>query len=150
MARVARGAVSINEPADALGTAAMVRLGVSLEREDAGNRVARLRADDVARELARCGFEARARRYLMYYRHEPGPFMRLASRPGVRAAYRALASLADAVLGRWGNKLQVTGRRLVAAEQRAENRRRSAVRRPQTTDGKQQRADEASAFDEAA
>jgi ubiquinone/menaquinone biosynthesis C-methylase UbiE/uncharacterized protein YbaR (Trm112 family) len=108
LARVAREAVSVNEPADALGTAAMVRLGVSQAWEDAGNRVARLRPEDVSRELASEGFDVIARRYLMYYKHEPGRVMRLASRPVASQAYRLLVSLADAVLGRWGNKLQVT------------------------------------------
>ncbi len=160
LARVACHAVSINEPADALGTAAMVRLGVSLEREDAGNRVARLRPADVARELAPLGFDVAARRYLMYYRHEPGRLMRLASRPIARIAYRALASLADAALGRWGNKLQVTAvRRRGAAEQKAassEQRRGAAAQqtagRQQTASSKQQRADgeEPAADDEAA
>lgn len=108
LARVARRGVSVNEPADALGTAVMVRLGVSQACEDAGNRVARLRPEDVARELARDGFDVRAGRYLMYYKHEPGRVMRLASRPLARQAYRAAVSTADVLLGRWGNKLQVT------------------------------------------
>lgn len=112
LARVARGAVSINEPADALGTEIMVRLGVSQAVEDSGNRVARLRPDDVALILADSGFpEVEARRYLIYYRHEPGAIMRLASRPVAKQAYRAAVSLADAAVGRWGNKLQVTARR---------------------------------------
>jgi SAM-dependent methyltransferase len=112
LARVASGAVSVNEPADALGTAAMVKLGISQAWEDAGNRVARLRPEDVARELRAHGFDVTAQgRYLMYYKHEPGRVMRLASRPITRRAYRAAVSLADAALGRWGNKLQVTARR---------------------------------------
>ena len=52
LARVARRAISINEPAEALGTALAVKLGVALEREDAGNRVARLRPE---RRRARTG-----------------------------------------------------------------------------------------------
>lgn len=108
LARVARRGVSVNEPADALGTAVMVRLGVSQAWEEAGNRVARLRPEDVARELARDGFDVHAGRYLMYYRHEPGRLMRLASRPPARQAYRIAVSAADGLLGRWGNKLQVT------------------------------------------
>ena len=112
LARVASRAVSVNEPADALGTAAMVKLGISQAWEDAGNRVARLRPQDVARELRAHGFDVAAEgRYLMYYRHEPGSIMRLASRPLTRRAYRAAVSLADAALGRWGNKLQVTAKR---------------------------------------
>jgi SAM-dependent methyltransferase len=112
LARVARVAVSVNEPAAAFGTEVMVRLGVSQAWEDAGNRVARLRPDDVARVLAGEGFaDVRAQRYLMFYRHEPGTVMRLASRPVAKQAYRAAAAVADAALGRWGNKLQVTARR---------------------------------------
>jgi ubiquinone/menaquinone biosynthesis C-methylase UbiE/uncharacterized protein YbaR (Trm112 family) len=108
LARVAKQAVSVNEPADAVGTAVMVRLGISQAWEDAGNRVARLRPKDVSRELASEGFDVVAGRYLMYYKHEPGRIMRLASRPGARVASRALVALADATFGRWGNKLQVT------------------------------------------
>ncbi len=115
LARVARRAISINEPAEALGTAVAVRLGVALEREDAGNRVARLRPETVARELARAGFDARAERYLMYYKHEPGAVMQFASRPLVRGLYRGAVTAADRAIGRWGNKLQVTAIRRRAA-----------------------------------
>jgi SAM-dependent methyltransferase len=108
LARVARRGLSINEPADALGTAVMVKLGVSQTWEDSGNRVARLRPEEVAEELARDGFEVFAGRYLMYYKHEPGAVMRLASSPLLRRAYRGAVTAANAALGRWGNKLQVT------------------------------------------
>ncbi|MDE3097659.1 MAG: methyltransferase domain-containing protein [Chloroflexota bacterium] len=108
LARVAACAVSINEPADAAGTQLAVRLGVSTNREDAGNRVARLRPERVREELRTLGFSARTRRYLLYYKHEPGPLMRVASRPVGDVAYRSAVRLTDAVLGRWGNKLQVT------------------------------------------
>jgi SAM-dependent methyltransferase len=114
LARVARTAVSISEPADAFGTAVAVRLGMALAREEAGNRVARMRAGDTVRALARAGFDARARRYLMYYRHEPGRLMRLASGDRVLPLYRAGVATADALAGRWGNKLQVTGVRRAA------------------------------------
>jgi SAM-dependent methyltransferase len=114
MARVAAHAVSINEPAEAAATALAVRLGVALDREDAGNRVGRLRPDDVARELAAAGFDARGSRYLMYYRHEPGALLAAASRPAMLSAYRAAVRAADAALGRWGNKLNVTARRRAA------------------------------------
>ncbi len=115
LARVARCAISITEPAEALGTAIAVKLGIALEREDAGNRVVRLRPDAVSRELAAAGFEARAQRYLMYYKHEPGAAMRLASRPVFRELYRGGVTAVDRVLGRWGNKLQVTAVRKRAA-----------------------------------
>ncbi len=112
LARVARQGVSINEPADAFGTQIAVRLGMAANAEAAGNRVARLRASEVARELASAGFtNVRARRYLMYYRHRPGPLMRAASLPVLEALYRGAARLSDAAIGRWGNKLQVTALR---------------------------------------
>jgi uncharacterized protein YbaR (Trm112 family) len=114
LARVARWGISINEPADAFGTRVAVRLGLSIAYEGAGNRVARLRGADVARELSSAGFDVRAARYLAYYRHEPGAFMRAASRPVAREAYRAAVRAANAAIGRWGNKLNVTALRRAA------------------------------------
>lgn len=111
LARVARHAVSVNEPADALGTQVAVRLGIATNRESAGNRVARLRAEAICRELRSAGFKPTARRYLMYYKHQPGGVMRLLSRPGVHQAYRCMFELSNAAIGRWGNKLQVTALR---------------------------------------
>ena len=94
--------------ADALGTQVAVRLGISSNHEGAGNHVARLNAEGVCRELESAGFRVCARRYLMYYKHEPGRVMRLLSRPGVHHVCRWAARLANVALGRWGNKLQVT------------------------------------------
>ncbi len=108
LARVARHAVSVNEPADALGTAVAVRLGAALAEEEAGNAVARLRIEDASREFTAAGFDVTAARYLMYYKHQPGRVMRLASRPLLHQLYRAAVRLGDAAVGRWGNKLQVT------------------------------------------
>jgi uncharacterized protein YbaR (Trm112 family)/predicted RNA methylase len=115
LARVARRAISINEPAEAFGTSVAVKLGVALEREDAGNRVARLRTDTVSEVLEAAGFDVRAGRYLMYYKHHPGVVMHFASRPVVRGLYRGAVTLADVAVGRWGNKLQVTAVREKAA-----------------------------------
>jgi SAM-dependent methyltransferase len=114
MARVAATGVSVNEPAAAFATALAVRAGLALDREDAGNRVGRLRPGEVARELAAAGFDARAERYLMYYRHDPGALLAAASRLVTRPVYRAAVRAADAALGRWGNKLNVTALRRAA------------------------------------
>jgi SAM-dependent methyltransferase/uncharacterized protein YbaR (Trm112 family) len=111
MARVSRHAVSITEPADAAITRLAVRLGLALAREEAGNRVARLRPRDVIAALAGAGFEAHARRYAMYYRHTPGAAMRVLSSPALLPAARVAVRAADAVIGPAGNKLVVTGRR---------------------------------------
>ena len=108
MARAARRAVSVNEPARAALTRAAVRVGLALEREEAGNRVARLDPDVVARELRAHGFRVlQSPRYAMLYRHEPGRISKALSAPrvlplaqlGFRAVTRPLAPV--------GNKLTV-------------------------------------------
>ncbi len=108
LARVASGAISINEPSQALATQIAIRFGLALQREPAGNQVERLNADHVSRELTEAGFQVDATRYLMYYQHEPGGLMRLMSRPGFQTIYRWAVGLANLAIGRWGNKLQLT------------------------------------------
>ena len=111
LARVAKQAVSVNEPADALATQLAVRLGISTNQEGAGNRVARLRTEDVRRALGAAGFDVSAQRYVMYYQHEPGSAMRLFSQPVIHHLFRLAATLINVAIGRWGNKLQITGLR---------------------------------------
>lgn len=108
MARVARRAVCVSEPADAQLTRAAVRIGVALEREEAGNRVARLTESEVCGVLSRAGFRvAHAERYGMFYRHEPGLPSRVLSTPGVFQLTKAVIRLANLVGGRLGNKLAI-------------------------------------------
>lgn len=108
MARVAAWAVSVTEPARAAATALAVRAGVALEREEAGNRVARLRLAEVTGALRASGFRIeRAGRYAMFYRHEAGPVARLLSRPVLLPLARRGFLALDAVAGRGGNKLTV-------------------------------------------
>jgi uncharacterized protein YbaR (Trm112 family) len=114
LARVARTAVSINEPAAAFATRIAVRLGLSIDVEGAGNRVARLEPGAIADVLAGHGYAATAQRYAMVYRHEPGAVMRAASRPGAASLYRGMVRASNAAIGRWGNKLNVTGLRRAA------------------------------------
>lgn len=112
LARVARRAVSINEPADAAITRAAVRLGISQQFEDAGNRIARMRAAEVVYELRRYGFaQAQSSRYAMYYKHQPGRLLHIASRAPAQPLFRAGLRMATAASARWGNKLQVTARK---------------------------------------
>jgi len=108
MARIARRAVLVTEPAVASVTALAVRAGLALEVEDAGNRVERLRPADVADRLRSHGFTVEhAARYGMYYQHEPGPVVRFASRKRVfPLASRGLRA-ANAVGGGLGNKMSV-------------------------------------------
>jgi SAM-dependent methyltransferase len=108
MARVARRAVSITEPARAGATRLAVRLGLALDREDAGNVVARLDPDEVSAFLRGQGFDVvRAERYGMLYRHHPGAPSRLLSRPVLFPATVASLRAANAVAGGVGNKLTV-------------------------------------------
>ena len=108
MARVARRAVSISEPARAVATAVAVRFGLALEREEAGNRVERLDPATVTKTLLDSGFRVvGSDRFAMYYRHEPGRPMRLLSRwDGGRVASGALRAF-NRPGARFGNKLAV-------------------------------------------
>jgi len=108
IARVARRAVSINEPSKAIITRAATHFGLALEQEEAGNRVARLDLDEVVQMFAESGFSVvRAERFPMLYRHKAGVLSRAFSRPllfePAKAAYRMSAVIA----GRAGNKLTV-------------------------------------------
>jgi ubiquinone/menaquinone biosynthesis C-methylase UbiE len=108
MARVARRAVSVNEPARASATRMAVRLELSVEHEEAGNRVARMSIPGIEAVLRQAGFEiVRAERYAMLYRHEPGVPTRFMSRPGVSALARGGWRVGNAAIGRFGNKLTV-------------------------------------------
>src|SRR5829696_4314137 len=82
MARVARSAVSITEPAHAFATSTAVRLGLADRDEEAGNPVRRLTLDEITSELTARGFRPISpQRYAMYYRHWPGRAVRLLSNP---------------------------------------------------------------------
>ncbi len=112
MARVARFWVSISEPARAAATAMAVRAGISLEREEAGNRVARLDPASVAERLHDAGFASVvADRYAMFYRHEPGRIFSLLSRRGIFPLVRAGWRVANKVVGRYGNKVAIVAER---------------------------------------
>ena len=108
MARVARVAVSVNEPARAAATRLAVRLRLSEEREEAGNEVARVDPDAIASTLEAAGFEiVRKRRYAMVYRHEPGRASALLSVPPLLQIEHGARGAFNAVFGGLGNKLTV-------------------------------------------
>jgi glycosyltransferase involved in cell wall biosynthesis/SAM-dependent methyltransferase/uncharacterized protein YbaR (Trm112 family) len=108
MARVATQWVSITEPARAVATSIAVRAGVALDREESGNRVARLTPAEVAGVLRTAGFRPIVmERYAMYYRHEPGWVFRALSRSGIFPLVRAGWKAANALIGRFGNKMVV-------------------------------------------
>jgi ubiquinone/menaquinone biosynthesis C-methylase UbiE len=109
MARVAKRAVSINEPAQAAATRVAIRLGVSDVKEEAGNYIRRLPRDEITGMLKRFGFDVLlARRYAMFYRHEPGPASSwLSHEPFFFAARTGLLVFNRIAGGRIGNKLTV-------------------------------------------
>jgi SAM-dependent methyltransferase len=108
MARVARRAVSVTEPARALATASAVQLGLAEDEEEAGNPVRRLTLHEVVAELDGLGFRAlRPHRYAMYYRHWPGRGVRVLSKPMLLPLATAAFRAVNRVVGRFGNKLTV-------------------------------------------
>lgn len=112
MARVARRWVSLSEPARATATRLAVKLGMALDREEAGNAVVRFDPGIVRRQLRSAGFDVvRSERYAMYYRHVPGRIFEALSRPGLYRLSVAAWRLANLALGRIGNKLAVVAER---------------------------------------
>lgn len=112
MARVARHWVSVTEPARAVATSIAVRAGVALEREESGNRVARLTAAEIIEVLQAASFRPIvAERYAMYYRHEPGSVFRVLSWRGIFPLVRGGWRIGNGLIGRAGNKLVVVAER---------------------------------------
>jgi SAM-dependent methyltransferase len=112
MARVARDGVLILEPARAALTRVAVGLGLAEEIEEAGNRVQRLHAPEVADSLRAAGFPRVAwQRTLMYYPHEPYRWFRWFDAAPSFALARAGFVGVNLVLGRWGNKLALAATR---------------------------------------
>jgi glycosyltransferase involved in cell wall biosynthesis/SAM-dependent methyltransferase/uncharacterized protein YbaR (Trm112 family) len=108
MGRVAGRWVSITEPARAAGTSVAIRAGLALEREEAGNVVARLTRNEVVDVLRAARFQPLvAQRYAMYYRHDPGWVFRALSRRWIFPIVRAGWRIGNALIGRAGNKLVV-------------------------------------------
>jgi SAM-dependent methyltransferase len=108
MARVARHAISITEPAHAFATSTAVRLGLADRHEEAGNPVRRLTLDELTSELTARGFQPISpQRYAMYYHHWPGRAVRLLSHPVLLPLAKAAFGTVNRVAGRFGNKLAV-------------------------------------------
>jgi glycosyltransferase involved in cell wall biosynthesis/SAM-dependent methyltransferase len=117
MMRVARRWVVVTEPAQASITRVAVRLGLALETEEAGNRVARMQPSEVRDYLQARGYSViRAERYAMYYPHRPGVVFALLSRPVIFPVVRVGWQAANALFGRFGNKMVVVAQRDHAVE----------------------------------
>lgn len=108
MLRVAGQAISISEPTQAVATAVSVRFGLSEEVEESGNTVHRMPIGSVVKFLSEQGFRpVKAQRYAMYYRHEPGPVVRLLSRERLAPASLVAFRIANRIIGPVGNKMSV-------------------------------------------
>jgi SAM-dependent methyltransferase len=109
MARVAKLAVSITEPARATFTRIAVFVGIAQEIEEAGNIVRRLDKSSTVMSLVENGFSIlHAQRYAMYYKHEPGLISKVLSLPGIFQLYKVGYRIVNYLIGRFGNKLVVT------------------------------------------
>jgi len=94
-----------------------VRVGLALEREEAGNRVARMEPSEVAAYLEGRGFVVlRTERYAMYYPHHPGRVFSFLSQAHIYPVVRAAWRVANALIGRFGNKMVVVAERVQSAE----------------------------------
>ncbi len=113
MARVAREAVVIMDPARAALTRLAVRLKIAEDVEEAGNEVKRLAPREVATVLEECGFGAVGwRRTLMYYPHRPWRWLRIFDNTPMYFGFRVAFGVANLGLGRWGNKLSLAAHRI--------------------------------------
>ncbi len=129
MTRVAGRAVSVTEPARAAVTALAVRLGLALEVEEAGNRVARLTLDELTTGLRKSGFQVlEAERFAMYFRHRPGRVIAALSSPVLFPLMTLGFRAANGVAGPLGNKLTVQA---VRVRDRAPVRARAPSRVPE-------------------
>ena len=111
MARVARGGVLILDPARAALTRLAVRLGISVDVEEAGNEVKRLMPREVAEILREEGYRhVLWQRSLMYYPHRPPRYFRWFDGASAFAAFRTTFWCTNLVCARWGNKLALAAR----------------------------------------
>jgi SAM-dependent methyltransferase len=112
MARVARVAVSITEPAVSTATSVAVQLGIADDVEEVGNRVARLTPTAARSPLVRAGFSIdHELRYALYYRDGTGLLTRIGSLPLLLPVARLGIGAAGRLFGRWGNKLTIIATR---------------------------------------
>jgi ubiquinone/menaquinone biosynthesis C-methylase UbiE len=108
MTRVAKKAVSVTEPTKAVATAISVRAGISEEVEESGNTVHRVPISMLVDYLNEHGFTPiGVDRYAMYYRHEPGKFVRFVSRGRLAGACLGAFRVGNHLIGPVGNKMSV-------------------------------------------
>jgi SAM-dependent methyltransferase len=117
MARVARLAISVNEPARSPVTRLAIGVGFASHHEEAGNFIARVDPRQVVDELEGLGFRVvHSQRYGMYYRHEPDPIFDRLSRPPLLPIAKTAVRAFDHLAGRLGNKSTVQAVRVTSDE----------------------------------
>lgn len=108
MVRVAGRGVAVTEPSQAVATSIAVKVHLSIEYEDAGNRVERMQMEQIIRTMEDGGFRVVvAERYAMRYRHDPGPLITFYSLPGAYQLSTFAWRRLNGLIGRFGNKLTV-------------------------------------------
>ena len=106
MARIARQAIIVIEPARSWLTRQAVRANLALDYEDAGNFVYRFREEEVFNIARAGGFSVgRYCQYLLYYRHEPFKWARYIERTPLLHAFPLAFGLLSRLAPRWGNKI---------------------------------------------
>jgi SAM-dependent methyltransferase len=109
MARVSRRGILLFEPRAGLVRRLAVRLGISSEWEESGNRIHELRERDLEPLLGRLGFRTVLfRRHLFTAAYEAPRWSRWFDGPLAFAGFRTLFDLVQRLGGHaWGNKLTV-------------------------------------------
>ena len=109
MVRVAKRAVIIIEPAKALITDFSILLRFS-RRYEGSDFVYRFRKNEIMLWLKESGIkEIIIKRYLMYYPHKPGRVFKIFDFPPLFCLLKIIFYLANFILGKFGNKIQVVG-----------------------------------------
>lgn len=107
MARVAKKAVLIIEPARSLLTRISVMLGISTDYEGE-DYVYRFREKELKDILIASGYKhIKTRRYLMYYPHVPGKVFKIMEMPVIFTIIISLFYIINMLFGMYGNKIQV-------------------------------------------
>ena len=110
MARVARRAVLVAEPADGVLTNLAIKLTVASHYEDAGNFVYRLRPERVIQVFKEFGFKGcKYTCNLIYYQPWTFKIYKLFERQPFYAIFRLVFGLTNLLVGRWGNSLRIVG-----------------------------------------
>jgi len=108
MCRVSSKGVLVIEPANAVVTRLAVKLGLSIDVEEAGNYVYRLSRAELHSLFESLGFTmASFKRYFMYYHHKPKSFYRIFDFLPFFFVFASIFHILNAISGRWGNKLSL-------------------------------------------